>query len=112
MRGCGESRPCQVESDLSCLFGSLYPAYGRMLGETFLHGQIRDVIAVLKLLKNHGCREVVLIAEGAMCAVAEAAAERSPVTLRLKLRNPSMGRKKFLLDPKAVLPPAHCLFER
>lgn len=112
VRGCGESRPCQVDSDLSGLFGILYPAYGRMLGETFLHGQIRDVIAVLKLLKKHGCREVVLIAEGAMCAVAEAAAERSPVTLRLKLRNPSVGRKKFLLDPKAVLPPAHCLFER
>ena len=66
----------------------------------------------MKLLKNHGCPEVVLIAEGSMCAVAEAAAERSPVTVRLKTRNPSPGRKKFLLDPKAVLPAAHLLFER
>ncbi|MBR4666941.1 MAG: prolyl oligopeptidase family serine peptidase, partial [Lentisphaeria bacterium] len=112
VRGCGECRPCPVESDLDCLFAALYPAYSRMLGEPFLHGQVRDVIAVLKLLKKHGCREVVLIAEGAMCAVAEAAAERSPVTLRLKLRNPSIGRKKYLLDPKAVLPAAHLLFER
>ena len=112
VRGCGESRPCQAESDLSGLFGMMYPACGRMLGEEFLHGQVRDVIAVLKLLKTRGCRETVLIAEGSMCTVAEAAAERSPVTVRLKTRNPSPGRKKYLLDPKAVLPAAHLLFER
>ncbi|MBQ9336639.1 MAG: acetylxylan esterase [Lentisphaeria bacterium] len=111
VRGCGESRPCRPGSGLSGLFESLYPACGRMLGEEFLHGQVRDIIAVLKLLKKHGTREVTLIAEGAMCAPAEAAAGSSPVTVRLRLRDRVIGRKTFLLDPEAVLPPSHHLFE-
>ena len=109
VRGCGESRPCQPECDLNAIFQALYPACGRMLGEEFLHGQVRDVVSTLKLLKKHGVREVTLIAGGTMCAVAAAAAELSPVRVQLKLKYPPIGRKTFLLDPKAVLAPKLCL---
>ncbi|MBE6393915.1 MAG: hypothetical protein E7044_07675 [Lentisphaerae bacterium] len=111
VRGCGESAPCQTNSDFSQLFNSMSSVCGRLLGEEFLHGQIYDILAVLKLLKANGCREVTLIAEGAMCAAAEAAAECSPLPVRLKLRNPVVSRKNFLADPKAVLPLSHHLFE-
>jgi hypothetical protein len=112
VRGCGESAPCQMGSDFSRLFNSMYSVSGRLLGEEFLHGQILDILSVLKLLKANGCREVTLIAEGAMCAAAEAAAERSLIPVRLKLRNSAVSRKAFLLNPKAELPISHQLFER
>ena len=111
VRGSGESAPCQPGSDFEKLFNSIPPVCGRLLGEEFLHGQIFDILSVLKLLKNNGCREVTLIAEGAMCAAAEAAAERSSIPVRLKLRNPAVDRKTFLRDPKAELPQSHHLFE-
>ena len=111
VRGCGESAPCQPGSDFERLFNSMFPACGRLIGEEFLHGQIFDILAVLKLLKANGCREVTLIAEGAMCAAAEAAAVRSAIPVRLKLRNPSVSRKTFLLNPRAELPLSHHIFE-
>ena len=111
VRGCGESAPCQPGSDFERLFNSMFPACGRLLGEEFLHGQVFDILSVLKLLKANGCREVTLIAEGAMCAAAEAAAVRSAIPVRLKLRNPSVSRKTFLLNPRTELPLAHHIFE-
>ena len=110
VRGCGESLPCRPECDLREIFHSLYPACGRLLGKEFLHGQIRDILAAIKLLRKHGVMEITLIAEGAMCVPAAAAAELSQAAIRLEMRNPSISRKKFLLDPKAKLPPPHDLF--
>ena len=105
VRGCGESKACPLKNDRGEYYRLLYSACGRMLGEELLRGQIRDIVSTLKLLKKHGFREVVLIADGSMCVAASAAAELSPIAVRLKLKNPPVGWEKFLLSREAVLPP-------
>ena len=104
VRGCGESKVCSLKNARDGYYRTLYSACGRMLGEEFLRGQIRDIVSTLKLLKKHGFREVVLIAEGSMYVAASAAAELSPLAVRLKLKNPPVGWEKFLLSQEAVLP--------
>ena len=82
VRGSGKSRPLTGDRDGTpfTLYGTeyFYDATGLMLDSPLFQGRCRDVLATLKLLREVGCRRIVLTGVGLGGMVAACAAAVAP----------------------------------
>ncbi len=92
IRGVGESRPTGCDQRLDPDFFALYhtdyhyDSLSLLLGESYLGGRVRDILAAIALLAAHGNKDITLTAKGIGCYPALLAAFLA--TRRVKLQLP------------------------
>ena len=89
-RGMGQTMAltCANDNFLAPYGGDyFYASYANMFGEPYLGGRVHDLLSVLNLLQDEGCREVHLMGRGLGALTATFAACLHPLVKRITLEN-------------------------
>jgi len=82
----------------------MYAAHGQMLGEPYLGRRVHDLLCVLDLLAERGCRQVHLVGRGLGAVVATFAGCVHGLVRRVTLVNAPRSYDEFMRHPVAHWP--------